>query len=288
MTLAEIYALLNKLKALEGVQWGSIGASTLGYDMPFFHVGKTEGDQVLVECAIHAREYVTALVAIKQIEFLSKQNLDFGIYFVPLVNPDGVGLVLEGAEFVALNEQKKLTLTLINQSTNFSLWKANANAVDLNVHFDALWGLGAHNVFLPAPANYVGKEPCEEVEAKNLLAFAKQIYPVLSLSYHTRGEVVFWGFESMNKQQLKRDRKIGKAICNYNGYTLTKTKASTGGFSDYMSLVDVPAFTVEFGPDTLAHPIGKEFAQGFFEQNKWLPLVAYEALKKAKVDTNKP
>lgn len=285
MELSQIYNQFERLENLPNVLSGTIGKSTLGFEIPFFHVGNPKGQQILVECAIHAREYVTCLVAIKQIEFLSTLNLPFGIFFVPLVNPDGVGIVLQGTQFEALDSQKKLQLILINQSIDFSLWKANANAVDLNVHFDALWGKGAHNVFEPAPANYVGQKPCDQVEAVVLRNFAQKLKPCLSLSYHTRGQVVFWGFEALNKKQLKRDKAIGKAICAYNGYKLVKTVASTGGFSDYMSLLDVPAFTVEFGSDKLAHPIGAEHAQAFFEQNKLLPIVAYDALQKYQAKT---
>jgi hypothetical protein len=35
----------------------------------------------------------------------------------------------------------------------------------------------------------------------------------------------------------------------------------------------------------LAHPIGAEHAQAFFEQNKLLPIVAYDALQKYQAKT---
>lgn len=72
------------------------------------------------------------------------------ICFVPLVNPDGAMLVkysLDGAEFSSREFLKRVN----NNSTDFSKWKANGRAVDLNVNFDADFGKGESNVFYPAP-----------------------------------------------------------------------------------------------------------------------------------------
>jgi murein tripeptide amidase MpaA len=53
-------------------------------------------------------------------------------------------------------ERKKL-LYFVNGSNDFTIWKANANAVDLNVNWDANFSKGALNINFPSSENYIGK-----------------------------------------------------------------------------------------------------------------------------------
>ena len=67
---------------------------------------------------------------------------------------------------------KDFILLVNDGSTDFSYWKANANAVDMNVNFDAGWGKGVQNVFCPAPANFVGYYPNSEREVRSIIDFS--------------------------------------------------------------------------------------------------------------------
>ena len=66
-----------------------------------------------------------------------------------MTNPDGVALALGGLSSVKEPSRADF-LRGLNGGEDFSLWKANANGVDLNVNFDARWGAGIKNVFSPA------------------------------------------------------------------------------------------------------------------------------------------
>lgn len=282
MTLTDIYTDIENLGNLEGVDITTIGESVLKNPILAVHIGSYEGDQIIVEGAIHAREYITSLVLVEMVKHLYDKDLDYGIYFVPLVNPDGVGLVLEGSD--KLPQDVKDFVTNVNGgSQDFSMWKANINAVDLNVNFDALWGGGTQNVTQPAPANFIGYEPNSEPEVKALIDFTQEVNPVLTLSYHTKGEVIYYGFEVLTEQELARDLAIANAISLENGYiptlTSTSTYKSTGGYSDWVSLnLRVPAYTVEVGNSSIPHPIGLEYLPSIVELNKNVPVVAYDAL----------
>lgn len=279
MKLCELYEKLEELQNEPNVEFGILGTSTLGLPIYLAHIGNKDKDQIIVEASIHAREYVTALVAFEQVKHLAKMSLEFGIYFVLCANPDGVGLVLEGKNFALLNEKRKSCLVEINKGNDFSHWKANINGVDCNVNFDALWGKGKSNVKKCGSANYIGTHPNSEIEVKNLIDLTKQIGPVLTLSYHTKGNVVYYGFEVLAKEQIKRDLLLAKAIAKTNGFKTVKTVKSTGGYSDYVSFCfGVPALTIEFGEDKLNHPISEKFLEVLTKNNLELPLICYKAL----------
>ncbi len=278
MTLQDIYTDIENLANLPNTQVTTIGSSVLGNPLYAVHIGCYNCPQLIVEAAHHAREYVTTLLLIEMVKFLHNKVTDFGIYFVPLVNPDGVQLVLEGVNSFPPDKQAFL-LEVNNQNPNFSLWKANANAVDLNVNYDALWGGGSQNVFVPSSGNFVGYQPNSEPEVQALIDFTKQVNPVLTLSYHTKGEVIYYGFEVLSEQELARDEFIANRIAGVTGYLPIVTQNSTGGYSDWVSLhLRVPAFTIEVGNESLLHPIGYTQLPEIYEQNKTVPLVAYDAL----------
>ena len=141
MIVDEINNELLRLSQLGGVDVELIGESELGQPIYTAHVASYDGKQFIIEGAIHAREYVTSYLLLELIRYYRNRELDFGIYFVPLVNPDGARLVLEGVEWIDDPEKREFLIGINGGSTDFSLWKANANAVDLNVNFDADWGL---------------------------------------------------------------------------------------------------------------------------------------------------
>ena len=233
---------------------------------------------MLVEGAIHAREWITAPLLVKMVEYYATKTFTGGMYFIPLSNPDGVKLALEGLD--AIPESRHQFLLDVNYgSNNFSLWKANINAVDLNVNFDALWGQGTQNVRYPSSANFIGYEPNSEPEVQALINFTNQVRPDITLSYHTKGEVIYYGFETLSPAQLRRDYLIATELSAVNGYPVIKTEGSVGGYSDWVSLnLGVPAFTIEVGNPSIPHPITEQYLNTIFEQNKDVPLAALGAV----------
>lgn len=225
---------------------GYIGCTENGVLIPFFAVKKSEKPVILAQYAIHAREYITTYLAMMQVEEFAAFGKRGTVYFVPAVNIDGIAEVLGG----------------------YKTYKANANMVDLNVNFDARWGEGAKNVREKASENYIGKYPFSESETAALRDFTLIVMPDLTLSYHSKGEEIYWEFFQDDKER-DRDFKIANAVSAVTGYPLKSAGKSAGGYKDWcVEKLKIPALTVEVGSDALSHPIGEEFAEEIFLKNR--------------------
>ena len=225
---------------------GIIGKSVKGRNIYYFKVEKTKKPILIVQYAIHAREYITTFLALRQIEDFIKRGKKGTIYFIPAVNPDGI---------------------VISQTEN-PLYKANQNGVDLNVNFDACWGRGEKNVLRSGAENYIGEFPFSEPETVALRDFTLKIKPDLTLSYHSKGEEIYWQFHQTGKK-AKRDFNIAKHLAKETGYNIKSTPNSTGGYKDWcISSLNIPAFTIEVGSDELSHPIGEENIEQIYKKNK--------------------
>lgn len=278
MTFRELQDDILTLSDLPDVDFFTVGYSMMGKPIYGAHIGSYEGNQVLIEGGIHAREYPTALLLVQQVKHLKNASFRGGMYFIPLTNPDGAQIVLEGINWLDCEKQRGYLSSVNNGSVDYSQWKANANAVDLNVNFDADWGGGAQNVFCPAPGNFVGYYPNSEREVRNLIDFTEKISPALTLSYHSKGEVIYYGFTGLTPEQIERDLKIANAISEETGYQVIRTSQSTGGYSDWVSRhLEVPAFTIEIGAYSLPTPLPIEAMPEIYEKNKDVPLVALRA-----------
>lgn len=275
MTFSELQQRIYELNQVPNVDFFVVGYSMLGTPIYGAHVGSYEGNQLLVEGAIHAREYVTALLIVEQVKYYATQQINGGMYFIPMSNPDGVRLVLDGSDSINCPQLKYYLDYLNGGSADFSQWKANANAVDLNVNFDADWGGGSQNVFCPAPANFVGFYPNSEREVNALREFTLKNQPNITISYHTRGEVIYYGFTGLTPAQLERDYDIARQISDVTGYEIIRTTNSTGGYSDWVSrTLQVPAYTIEVGSTQWAHPIGEQYLDEIYAKNRDVPAVA--------------
>lgn len=272
MTFEELNASILELSTISNLDFFIMGYSTLNQPIYGVHLGSYEGKQILIEGGIHAREYPASMVVIDIINYLSTQELNGGVYAIPLTNPDGARIVLDGLDWIKCQKLKDYISNVNNNTLDFSTWKANAMTVDLNVNFDALWGEGSQNVFCPSPENFVGFYPNSEREVRELIDFTYRVQPNLTLSFHTKGEVIYYGFETLSSTQLERDRNIANYIATINGYTPTKTEYSVGGYSDWVSeYLGVPAFTIEIAPVSAPTPIPIQYVPEAFEKNKDLP-----------------
>ncbi|MBQ8430532.1 MAG: hypothetical protein IJX26_01130 [Clostridia bacterium] len=275
MTFQELLQKIVDLQE-EGLELFNIGQSTLGKNILATHVGSFDGTQIIIQGGIHAREYISTLLMIEQARYLhaTGQVTDGGIYFIFLTNPDGAEIVLDGINNLPC-EITKQYLTLANGSDDFSQYKANINLVDLNTNFDADWGTGSQNTFCPNTENFIGFYPNSEREVNNLINFTQRIKPSLTISYHSKGEVIYYGFRGQSQEDLVRDQAIGEQLSELTGYPLIFTENSSGGYKDWcIRYLQIPSYTIEIGSVDLDHPIGEENLPEIFQQNKDVPLVA--------------
>lgn len=254
-----------------------IGRSVCGNPIAALFAGRGE-PRILVQCAVHAREWVTALLALE----LISRGMPFGrAAFVPLSNPDGAALALRGEDFLrSIPACRAGFLRRVNGSGDFSQWKANANAVDCNVNFAAEWGTGTHNVRVPALANYIGPHPFSEPETRALRDFTLAFRPAATVSYHTKGQEIYWEF-GQTGAALARDKKIAAALAAETGYKAKLVRGSAGGYKDWcIRTLGIPSFTIEAGSDELPHPLGGDVLPRLVKENARVPALLAELVWK--------
>ncbi len=228
----------------------SILAVSAGYGRPW----------ALVHAAIHGREHITTPLVVamwqaykQEVERKHNQGIDLPcVHFVPLVNPDGALLCTQGETSAPADRRAWLAGLSAGDWTG---WKANGNAVDCNVNFPAEWGTGQSNITTPAPANYIGTRAASESEVQCLMALTRQYRYRVSLSYHCKGEVVYYGFG--RGSHAKQGHSEAQAVADYLGYTALTSAGSAGGYKDWHCLIDpiACALTIEVGDDSLSHPL---------------------------------
>ncbi len=250
--LQELRVFYNKWQGKKGF----IGSTALGGLIPYFAVEKTARPIVLLQYAIHAREYITTYIGMMQAAHFAVCGKRGTVYFIPAVNIDGIAEALYGDK----------------------MYKANARRVDLNVNFDARWGGGERNVREKSNANYIGEFPFSESETRALRNFTLLVKPDMTVSYHSKGEEIYWEFFQGQKER-ERDFNIAQAVSAATGYPLKSAGVSCGGYKDWcIEKLGIPALTIEVGSDNLTHPIGKEFAEEIFIKNRDVVKVITEIL----------
>lgn len=201
-----------------------IGYSFNGKEIFAMHVGSLTGRQFISTYAIHAREWITARLALRHI----RTGVGGGGWIIPLVNPDGAEI----------------------SQTKYPLWKANARGVDLNCNFDADWGSGRLNTRIRGGENCIGDYPFSEAETTALKNFTLKIKPYVTLSFHTKGEEIYWEYGG------RGDKRGAEILSDACGYPHKIIYGSAGGYKDWcISRLDIPAYTVECGSDENTHPI---------------------------------
>ena len=233
-----------------------IGKSEFNKPIYCFAVKKTERPKVIIQYCIHAREYVTAYLALKHIDRFNEYAKFGTVYFIPIMNPDGVKICLD-----------------FNP-----LYKANGRGVDLNVNFDARWGTGEFNKTSAGDKDFIGEKPFSERETKALRDFTIDIKPDLTISYHAKGEEIYWQF-FQDKATCVRDLALAKAVARLTGYKIKATPNSAGGYKDWcVQELKIPALTIEVGPDELTHPITEESIDDIYIKNERVPEMVTEYL----------
>ena len=240
-----------------------IGKSLFGRNLYAVKLG--QGSPVgIAQYGIHGREYITTQLAFAHYD---RGIFKGSLWLIPLANPDGALLSERGLSSVE-DTQRKRRLLALNGSEDFSLWKANGRGVDLNVNFPVRWGEGTKNVLVAGSENFIGEAPFSELETLALKKFTEKIRPDYTLSYHTKGEEIYWYF-NQSFCDSERDRSLAEILSRSTGYKIAYATGSVGGYKDWcIEKFHIPAFTIEAGRDEWTHPLGEEALKELIERNK--------------------
>ena len=234
--------------------------------------------KVLYTAAHHANEWITALVLLKFCEDFAQAiqtgGTIFGvdatdlsqtatIYMVPMVDPDGVDLVVGAIRPGDLQFDLAKRLSENYPAIPFpDGWKANLLGVDLNLQYPAGW-LQARDIKFsqgftqPGPRDYVGRYPFSQFETKALGSYTEFLDPELVLAYHTQGGEIYWQFGGI---EIPGAKQLGEAFAQVSGYTLTDAPYESGfaGYKDwFIQSFRKPGFTIEAGRGENPLPISQ-------------------------------
>ena len=236
---------------------------------------------ILITGAIHAREYITAQLVMKQLldvcyrypEYVQMDDT-VAFHFVPMVNPDGVTISQLGLDGIKREDIRQTVLQIIqndsakNLSEHLIQWKANARGVDLNRNFDALWENYKIGPKIPSSYRYKGTAPHSEVESKALVDLTERIDFDATINYHTQGEVIYWYFEQSDTL-LVENRKLADLGSRCTGYKIIENDPSQDGlgYKDWaIQKKGIPGLTIEVGRGE--NPVPHDQMPGIWEQNK--------------------
>jgi g-D-glutamyl-meso-diaminopimelate peptidase len=242
------------------VRTRTIGYSVLG--LPLIEIKIGQGPiRVHLNGSFHANEWITTaiimtflndyLLAVTNSEPLRGHHmLDYykkvTLSVVPMVNPDGVDLVLHGPP-----EQEPYRSEVIRMnggfSDDFSQWKANIRGVDLNNQFPAKWEVERARKIpkAPAPRDFPGFAPLTEPEAKAMAALTEESDFDMILAFHTQGKEIYWGYEGFEPSEAE---ETVKEFAKTSGYQAVKYIDSHAGYRDwFIQTWKRRGYTVELG-----------------------------------------
>jgi Zinc carboxypeptidase len=216
--IREVLSLQSAFPSL--VQRLQIGTTT-GKQQPIYAV-KVSHDvrkndarpAILINGCHHSNEILGAEICVAALHELAEQYgrdpeitrwVDmFQIYIVPVVNVDGHDIVTSGTD---PRWRKNTRDTDSNGVLNYP------DGVDINRNYDFNWAHGGSGE--PSSGRYRGAFPFSESEPRALAALAQQKRFILSLTYHSQGEVVYypwvWGGRKAPDDLLLTDIAQGLA-----------------------------------------------------------------------------
>lgn len=274
---------IQKLSARYGshMKVNVIGTSLDGRNLYEIIVGNQNAPKhILIHAGIHAREYMTPLLVMKQLEYglafydsgsyngtpLSQLFNQVAIHYVPMVNPDGIAISQFGESGIrseSLRQQirqcyendKELGRTSATYERYLLYWKADARGTDLNQNFPADWDQVSSSP-KPSYGTYKGTSSLSEPESQALANLALSRNWALTISYHSMGNLIYWDYAG-NKVK-ESSKALADLMASKTGYRLGGSSGH-GGFKDWVQIKDapIPSVTIEVGSVTCPMPVSE-------------------------------
>ncbi len=272
---------IHTLESTQGTTVEVIGKSVMERDIPCLIAGSGE-KRVLLNGAHHGLEYLTALFLVRfcgELEERSSRGQDFlgfdargllkkcTVYIIPMVNPDGVDIAVNGLNITDPHHRRLISLVGIHSFGK--VWQANARGVDINHNYNALWSAVAEK---PAPTRYGGEYPESEPETRAVVQFIRRIQPDLLIAFHSQGRELYYDFDGMT---ARRSRELAEKMAAESGYAVCVPTgcAAFGGCKDwFIKEYGREGFTVEIGAGK--NPLPESMLADIYEENARMTLRA--------------
>lgn len=254
---------------------GVAGKSVLGRNLYYIRLGNGP-TEVFYNGAHHALEWITAPLLMEFVENFARAYSNnssisgynvreiwrrSSIYIMPMVNPDGVELVLSGLK--RDNPYYSRLLQWNGTGLPFSqVWNANIRGVDLNRNYPASWEQAkaqepSFGVYGPGPTRYGGPSPLSEPETQAVVNFTRQHSFKLVIAYHTQGRVIYWLYKGIRPP---RALEIARRFSEITGYAVSDVpyEAAYAGYKDwFIEQYRRPGYTFEVGIGRKPTPISQ-------------------------------
>lgn len=251
----------------KGIRSEIIGYSVMKKPIYAFFIGSGK-KKIFYSGGWHANEWHTAKLLALFLDRLATYKQKKEVWFdydieailqkvtlvvVPLVNPDGVELVLQG---ISPEHPYYQDVLAINKGmTRFDHWSSNIRGVDLNHQWPAQWEReAAESPRRPWPRHYSGQAPLTEPEA--LAVYEMTLRESFShvIAFHSQGQLIYWGYRGYEPSESK---EMVTRLSLASSYTPVHTADSDGGFKDwFIQDTGRPGFTVEVGSGVNPLPPG--------------------------------
>ncbi len=250
--------MMNEIKKLPSCKLltvSSIGRSLVGREIPLLRLG--HGQNIILYVGTHhGMEWITTYLLLKyvsdEIELYEKgENAEFfednTVYVVPMLNPDGVELQINGYD-----PMNPLYDRLHRMSGgDYSKWQANGRGVDLNHNYNASFReyktIENEKGIVAGATKFSGEYPESEPETACLCAFIRTVEPSLLIALHTQGGEIYYDF---NGHAPAGSKTMAEKMAKLSGYSVSSPEgtASYGGLKDwFICQFDRPGFTIECG-----------------------------------------
>lgn len=270
----------------------SLGTTADGRELYHFVIGNPKAEKKLFFNAnIHGREYMTGQLLMKQVvtylQHVKMQDVYEGsaytdlwdscaVHVVPMINPDGVTISQFGLDGLQSEVVRKHVESIairehgVEEFSYYRRWKSNANGVDLNRNFDALWETYDDGVGLPSADFYKGTSIGCEVESAALIALTEKEMFDAAICYHTKGSVIYWYF-GQEGQLYEETKELADLVSKTTGYPTYANyeNLDPAGYKDWcIHKLDMPGLTVEIGRDD--SPVPPEQFDRVWEENQYV------------------
>lgn len=278
----DIQTLAQKYPDL--IHYEVVGQTAYGRDIYAVSLGKGKATG-FINGSHHAREWITTnlnMYMIDQYALAYERNQTLGgynlkntldnttLWFIPMVNPDGVTLQQFGASAFPESARSSL-ISMNNGSSDFSHWKANAQGIDPNRQYDGGWSnISIDPVTHPWFKDYKGPSPFYINEVKAVLTLINQVNPQLTVAYHASGQVIYWEYKASGLRYSLFEN-YAQSIHDMTGYSLVYPGAnpSGGGMTDWWTYnIGRPGFTIEVGSMQGENQVPVTQFDGIWGQNK--------------------
>jgi g-D-glutamyl-meso-diaminopimelate peptidase len=235
------------LKQYPFLKIAKIGRSVLGRSIFALSLGATSARRrVHFNAGHHGMEWMTSWVLMNFISDLCKAvktgerlyGNDVGLFFVPMVNPDGIQFALSGER-----------------------WQANANGVDINHNYPANW---QQCYPVPGSTRFGGHRPASEPETRAMMNFTGVMDFSRVFALHSQGEEIFWNFGEIH---VPGARELADKMAEVSEYEVSTPEpmASYGGYKDwFIQEFRRPGFTLELGKGE--NPLDISEFEGVYER----------------------